>query len=152
MANFTRRESLTLAGALAASAALPVVALADMTGTKAEAAELTKKFAAGKLPIKGSINLTLPEIAENGGIVPMTVSVGSPMTEASHVAEVLILAEANPYATIAKLTFTPMSGKAEATMRIRLAETQKVTVLAKLNDGTVFIEQKLVKVTTGGCG
>jgi sulfur-oxidizing protein SoxY len=45
-----------------------------------------------------------------------------------------------------------MSGKASATTRIRLAKTQDVIAVAKMKDGSVFMDTKQVKVTIGGCG
>ena len=45
-----------------------------------------------------------------------------------------------------------MSGKAEASPRIRLATTQNIVVVAKTSKGEFFTAQKLVKVTIGGCG
>ena len=98
------------------------------------------------------MRLDLPEIAENGSTVPMTVSVESPMTEQSYVSDVLIVADGNPRGGIATLHFSPASGVAEANIRIRLAETQNVVAIAKMNDGSVFTTSKQVKVTIGGCG
>ena len=46
----------------------------------------------------------------------------------------------------------PLSGKAEASIRIRLAQTQNVIAVAKMSDGSLFTERKTVKVTIGGCG
>ena len=57
---------------------------------------LIKKFTGGKTPVEGKVKLDLPEIAENGNTVPMTVSVESPMTEQSYVTDVLIVADGNP--------------------------------------------------------
>ena len=37
-------------------------------------------------------------------------------------------------------------------VRIRLAATQDVIAVAKMNDGSVFMTSKQVKVTIGGCG
>ena len=74
------------------------------------------------------------------------------MTAEIHVKEVMILADGNPNAGVATLMFTPLSGKAEASIRIRLATTQNVVAIAKMSDGAVFTEQKTVKVTIGGCG
>ena len=45
-----------------------------------------------------------------------------------------------------------MSGAAAATTRMRLAKTQNVIALAKMSDGSVFMDKKEVKVTIGGCG
>src|SRR5690606_33204797 len=60
------------------------------------AEELIRAFAKGATPAEGRIKLELPEIAENGNTVPMTLSVESPMTEQSYVAAVLVVANANP--------------------------------------------------------
>ncbi len=149
MQTYTRRQSLALAAALAVGAALPRAALAD---AKTEAADLIKRFAGGKEPMKSTVALDLPEIAENGNTVPLGVKVASPMTEQSYVAELIIVADGNPNAKTATLKFSPLSGKAEASLRIRLAQTQTVTALARMNDGSVYMDQKVVKVTIGGCG
>ncbi|HYA73031.1 MAG TPA: thiosulfate oxidation carrier protein SoxY [Roseiarcus sp.] len=146
---YTRRQSLALTAALAVGAALPRAARAD---AKAEAAELIKRFADGKEPMKSAVTLDLPEIAENGNTVPLGVRIASPMTAQSYVTEALIIADGNPNAKTATLKFSPLSGKAEASLRIRLAQTQTVTALAKMNDGSVYMDQKVVKVTIGGCG
>jgi sulfur-oxidizing protein SoxY len=74
------------------------------------------------------------------------------MTADSYVKEVMILADGNPNAGVATLSFTPLSGRATASIRIRLAATQNVIAIAKMSDGSLFSEQKTVKVTIGGCG
>ena len=149
--SFTRRDCWTIGvGALAMAAwggtTLPAFA------AKNDAEELIKKFTGGKTASEGRVRLDLPEIAENGSTVPMTVSVESPMTEQSYVSDVLIVADGNPRGGIATLHFSPASGVAEANIRIRLAETQNVVAIAKMNDGSVFTTSKQVKVTIGGCG
>ena len=84
--------------------------------------------------------------------MPLSVAVDSPMTAESHVTDVLLVADGNPRPGIATFRFTPMSGRAEAATRIRLAATQNVIVIAKMSDGTLYADQKEVKVTIGGCG
>jgi sulfur-oxidizing protein SoxY len=74
------------------------------------------------------------------------------MTAASHVTDVLIVAEGNPRGGLATFHFSPRSGVAEAATRIRLAETQNVIAIAKMNDGSLFMDTRQVKVTIGGCG
>jgi sulfur-oxidizing protein SoxY len=98
------------------------------------------------------VKLDLPEIAENGNTVPMTVTVESPMSEQSHVTEVLVLADGNPNAGVATFHFSPASGVAEANTRIRLAATQNIIAIARMNDGSFAMATKQVKVTIGGCG
>jgi sulfur-oxidizing protein SoxY len=147
MQEFSRRQSLSFAAALGAVALLPRAAFA---ATAAE--DAIQKFTGGRAPAAGKIALDIPEIAENGNMVPVGVKVDSPMTDASYVAEIIIVAEANPTPTAAALKLTPLAGKAEVATRIRLAKTQTVMALAKMNDGSVYIDKKTVKVTAGGCG
>jgi sulfur-oxidizing protein SoxY len=64
----------------------------------------------------------------------------------------MVVAEGNPNPGVATFTFSPMSGKADASTRIRLAATQNIIVVAKTSKGEFFTAQKLVKVTIGGCG
>jgi sulfur-oxidizing protein SoxY len=109
-------------------------------------------FTGGKTPASGKITLSAPEIAENGNTVPISVSVESEMTDTSYVESVIVLAEGNPNPAVATFQFTPLSGEASATTRMRLAGTQNVIAVAKMNDGSVFMDKKLVKVTIGGCG
>jgi sulfur-oxidizing protein SoxY len=145
----SRRQALGLgAGAVAALAVpmWPTVALA-----KNDAEDVIKAFTGGKSPEKAKVKLELPEIAENGNTVPVTVSVESPMTTESYVKDVLILADGNPRAGVITFHFSP-SAVPEANTRIRLAETQNVVAVAKMNDGSVFMTSKEVKVTIGGCG
>ena len=147
---FNRRQALGIgAGALAAAAlggsTLPALA-------KNDSEDLIKKFTGGKLPTEGKVKLDLPEIAENGNTVPMTVSVESPMSEQSHVTDVLVVADGNPRAGVVTFHFSPASGVAEANTRIRLANTQNIIAVAKMNDGSFFMGTKQVKVTIGGCG
>jgi sulfur-oxidizing protein SoxY len=147
---FNRRQILALgAGAMGVSV---LGVSSNPAQAKNDADEAIKKFTGGKTPVQGKVKLDLPEIAENGNTVPMTVTVESPMTEQSHVTEVLIVADENPRSGIATFHFSPASGVAEANTRIRLAATQDVIAVAKMNDGSVFMTSKQVKVTIGGCG
>jgi sulfur-oxidizing protein SoxY len=149
MTGFNRRQAMTMgAGAVAA---VMVVSIGP-----AEAAndfqDLIDKFTGGKKAAEGKVRLDLPEIAENGNTVPMTVTVDSPMTEQAYVTDVLIVADGNPRGGVATFHFSPASGVAEANTRIRLAATQNITAVAKMNDGSFFTVSKQVKVTIGGCG
>ena len=132
------------------TALLPLSALPAFAANNAN--ELIEKFTGGKKPTEGKVKLDLPEIAENGNTVPMTVSVESPMTDASHVTDVLVVADGNPNAGVATFHFSPASGVAEANIRVRLATTQNIVAVAKMNDGSFVTASKQVKVTIGGCG
>jgi sulfur-oxidizing protein SoxY len=146
-----RRQALALSAtaiALAAAGFRPVPANA----TPDETAKRIADFAGGKEPATGKITLTAPEIAENGNTVPISVKVESAMSGDDMVQSVLILADGNPNPDVATFNFTAMSGVAEATTRMRLAKTQTVYAVAKMADGSTFVDKKEVKVTIGGCG
>ena len=146
-----RRQVLTLSAAALTTATWGGT-IVPALAAKNDSDELIKKFTGGKTPAEGRVRLDLPEIAENGNTVPMTVSVESPMTEQSYVSDVLIVSDGNPRGGVATFHFSPASGVSEANIRIRLAETQNVIAVAKMNDGSYFMASKPVKVTIGGCG
>jgi len=146
----SRRDVLALG---AGSAALAIVARASPArATTQEAADLIAKFTGGKAAGPGKIAIDLPEIAENGNTVPLSIVVDSPMTADDHVTDIFVIAEANPRPAVATFHFTPLSGRAEAATRIRLAATQDVVVLAKTSTGRIMSQHATVKVTVGGCG
>jgi sulfur-oxidizing protein SoxY len=148
MQALTRRHALVLGAGTAAAWAAPGGAGATPTEAEAEIA----KFTGGKPAAPGRIAIDLPEIAENGNAVQLSVAVDSPMTSADHVTDVLVIADANPIPRLATFHFTPMSGRAEAATRIRLAATENVIVVARTGDGRFLTARKEVKVTIGGCG
>jgi sulfur-oxidizing protein SoxY len=143
-----RREAL-VAGAGAFAAALasptgPAHALNDY-------AHQINKFTGGVKPVEGLIKLDLPELAENGNTVPLSVAVDGSAAEGAYVQEILVVAPANPNARVIRFRFSHASVP-EASTRIRLAVTQDVVAVAKLSDGTFFQATRKIKVTIGGCG
>ena len=147
--NFAGRRGFLQTGALAALALLvPRLALADVDAVTAELKKLygDKKFASAK------IRLDIPEIAENGLVVPLTVDIESPMTETDYVAAVHLFADGNPLPNVITYRFTPACGKASASTRMRLAQTQNVVCVAEMSTGALFTARAQVKVTVGGCG
>jgi sulfur-oxidizing protein SoxY len=144
----SRREVL----ALGAGGAALAWAAGAAEATPQDAAEAIAKFTGGKTAEPGRIMIDLPEIAENGNTVPLTIALDSPMTADDHVSDILVVAEANPRPAVVTFHLTPMSGRAEVATRIRLAATENVTVVARTSKGRFITAQKLVKVTVGGCG
>ena len=142
-----RRQALAIGASAAAAVVLPLPAFAANNS-----ADIIKAFTGGKTASEGKVKLDLPEIAENGNTVPMTVTADSPMTDASHVQAILIVADGNPNAGVATFHFSPASGVAEANIRVRLATTQSIIAVAKMSDGSFVTASKQVKVTIGGCG
>ncbi len=147
-----RRDALAAIGggavALLGASIITSPALASPAAADAE----MKKFTGGKPTKTGRVRIKLPPIAENGNTVPMTISVDSPMTENDYVKAVHVVNEGNPRAGVATFHFTPASGKAQVTTRIRLLKTQNIVAVAEMSDGTLYRAVKNVKVTIGGCG
>ncbi len=148
MKDMTRRNALWMAGGLLTIAVVPLPVLAADT-----AMEEIKAFTGGGAAAEsGRVTLAMPEIAENGNTVPLTVSVDSPMSSDDYVKRVLIVADANPRPGVATFHFSPKSGVAEASTRMRLARTQNVIAVAEMSDGSFHMAKAEVKVTIGGCG
>ncbi|NNE24578.1 MAG: thiosulfate oxidation carrier protein SoxY [Rhizobiales bacterium] len=149
MHTITRRQLLAVTAATATGLALSP----NFASAKAEdAMAVLDKFTGGKAPAEGKVTLKMPEIAENGNTVPLSISVDSPMTADNYVKRVVIVAEGNPRPEVATLHFSPKSGVAEASTRMRLAKTQNVVALAEMSDGSFHMVKRQVKVTIGGCG
>jgi len=98
------------------------------------------------------VKLTVPEIAENGAVVPVKVNVESAMTEAEHVKAIHVLSTKNGNARCADVMLTPMNGKGYFATRVKLGGTQDVVALVEMSDGSFLRAAKPVKVTIGGCG
>jgi sulfur-oxidizing protein SoxY len=135
-----------LVGALAL-VALPFPGLAADDPLAAAIAEAT----GGREPSEGGIALSVPALAENGGQVPVTVTVDSPQTPALHVRAIHLFATRNPTPGITTVRLSLAVAKAEVTTRIRLAEDQTIIAIADLSDGTLRRTAAAVRVTTGGC-
>jgi sulfur-oxidizing protein SoxY len=136
----TRRQILTIGSgtfAFAALAGLP--AFASLTDDAVAA------MTSGTKLIEGGIDITAPEIAENGNTVPIAVS-------APGAVEIALFASGNPTPAVATFKFGPLSGSRSGSTRIRLAKTQDVVAIAKMEDGTFRQASATVKVTIGGCG
>ncbi len=136
--DFTRRETLALGAGAALMTVLPFRANAAVD-------DLIAEFTGGAAVADGGVDLTAPEIAENGNTVPITVG-------AEGATAIMVLAAGNPTPPVATFKFGPMAGAQSASTRIRLAGTQDVVAVAQLADGSFARASKTVKVTIGGCG
>jgi sulfur-oxidizing protein SoxY len=97
------------------------------------------------------VSLELPQLADNGYVVPLRVRVDSPMTEAQHVTQIWLLSQRNPVTRMAVFHLGPWSGRAEIATRVRLAGTQTVVALARLSNGEFRMAQAEVVVTESAC-
>jgi len=136
--------------ALAAGACFLVVRPAVATREQLETA-LRETFGERAI-VRGRVKLELPLLAESGNVVPVTVSVDSPMSQTDHVTAIHLFAEKNHLPRVVTVQLGPWNGKAEFKSRIRLAESQQVLAVAAMNDGSLFSAVADVEVTYSSCG
>ena len=137
---FTRRDVLVIgSGAMVAASFASLPAIASVTD------DAIKAITGGKEITEGGIDLSAPEIAENGNTVPVEVS-------AEGAVAISLLAMGNPTPAVATFKFGPLNPSQTASTRIRLAKTQDVMAIAKMQDGSFRSAKSTVKVTIGGCG
>lgn len=145
------RRGLILGASAFSAASLLAMLPKAAEATPHAAAELLRKLVKGT-PQPGRVRLQAPDIADNGNAVPLTVTVESPMTEADHVVAIHVVADGNPSPGVISAQLGPHNGKAEISLRIRLAASQKVIAVAEMKDGTLWAASREIAVTVGGCG
>ena len=145
----TRRSILAAAGSTVLSGLTS--RLHPAHADTASVQEAIKKRLGDRPLQQGRITLELPLIAQDGNTVPLSISVESPMTPEDYVEAVYVLAEKNPWPEVMTFHFTPRSGKAEASARIRLAMTQNVIAVAHMSNGSADMTETFVKVLIAGC-
>lgn len=107
----------------------------------------------GGRPIRsGKVSLELPKLAESGNVVPVTISVDSPMTERDYVKSIHLFAERNHLPRVFEAQLGPHNGRARVASRIRLVTSQRVTAAAVLSDDTVWSGTFDIEVTVSSCG
>ncbi|MEM7189028.1 MAG: thiosulfate oxidation carrier protein SoxY [Pseudomonadota bacterium] len=137
----TRRQTLAVGAGAAVALAFPLPALAEDNGH----AEVIKAFTGGAEIREGIVEIDAPEIAENGNNVPVEV-----MAEGA--SSIILVSPGNPRPEIATFHFGKLAAAPAAKTRIRLAQTQELIAVAKLEDGSFAQASRTVKVTIGGCG
>ncbi len=99
----------------------------------------------------GKVRLNMPPLVENGHLVPLKVSVDSPMTEKDHVKAIHVFTERNPMPEMVTVRLGPRAGLAQITTRVRMADTQNVVAIAELSDGTFWSDSAHLIVTLAAC-
>lgn len=148
----TRREilkhSAVVAGLLATTGLFPQYAQA-FNKAAFDAKSLTdalKALGAGAPSESKDVSIGGPDIAENGAVVPFTVT-----TTLAGVKQMVLLVEKNPTALIAVFNMTP-SIEANFATRAKMGQSSDVYAVAIMADGKALFAKKEVKVTLGGCG
>lgn len=146
-----RRNFLSLGLGVLAVAAIPgKLSAVDFRETKPKAwtatkvDEAIKEIFGSSATTEGSINLSAPDIAENGAVIPVSFD------SALKASKVAVFQDANPESAVAVFTTTP-DMVLDYAFRIKMAKTGTVTVIADVG-GKLHSVSKEIKVTIGGCG
>ena len=146
--NINRRKWLGSMLALGGAALLPMRLFADTAAAfKATSADVALKELFGDLPMEEStaIKFKVPDIAENGAVVPVSVS-----TDIDGVQSITIMVDENPNPMSASFNIAP-DAVADISTRVKMGKSSKVRALVRTPD-KVYVASQEVKVTIGGCG
>jgi sulfur-oxidizing protein SoxY len=147
----SRRAILQATAGLAGSGALALLSVRPAQSTP-EMMQDAIRAAIGEASVqKGEVKLDLPPLVENGNSVPCTVTVESPMTADNYVKAIHIFNEKNPQPNVISVKLGPRAGQAKFSTRIRLADTQNITAIAEMSDGTCWSDDIDVIVTLAAC-
>jgi sulfur-oxidizing protein SoxY len=141
------RRDVVRAGA--AIAVLPHIGSAR--ATPAAMAEAIRTFTGGAAVTPGRVRLEVPQLVENGNSVALSVQVESPMSTLDFVKTIAVFNERNPQPQVAVFTLSPANGRAVVSTRMRLGDTQQITAIAAMNDGSFWSAVADVVVTLPAC-
>ncbi len=112
--------------------------------SKSIADALKGLFGTEQVTASGSIKIKAPIQAENGTVVPISVSADLP-----NVQSIAVFVEKNPQPLVANVTLTGADGYFSA--RMKMGQTSDVHVVCKAG-GKLYSAKQTIKVTVGGCG
>jgi len=117
----------------------------DAFRQKSEADTLKTLYGGKPTEASDKIKLDAPEIAENGAVVPISVSTSLP-----GVTSISIMVAENPNALAASYRI-PEGTTPQVSNRLKMAKTSNVVAVVE-SGGKLYSTSKEVKVTVGGCG
>lgn len=145
---FNRRYFIKGAAAAAAFMAIPRTLLAwpkDAFAAQSRNDVMQALFGTTEVSESSAIVLNAPDIAENGRVVPVSVS-----STLDGVESISIIVKENPAPLAASFDLTP-DAMADVSTRLKMGKTSDVIAVVKA-DGKLYAASKEVKVTIGGCG
>jgi sulfur-oxidizing protein SoxY len=133
------------------AALVSVLPFASAHATSEAMAAAIKEVVGEGMLREGRVKLDLPPLVENGNVVPLTVSVESPMTAADHVKAIHVFNEKNPQPHVFSARLGSRNGKAVIGTRIKLADSQKIIAIAETSSGAFWSASADVIVTLAAC-
>jgi sulfur-oxidizing protein SoxY len=145
-------KAVSLGGAcVAASAVEARLGFAAPAPNQVEENELIAQLMGGSPEASPRVRLDMPATFMNGHSVRLKLAIDSPMDDTDFVRQVYVLAPRNPIPVVARFQFTPQSGRAAISTRVRLAESQNVLAAAEMRDGSVLVGRTFVEIAVNGC-
>lgn len=144
----TRREILigSLAGGLVAT-----FQISDAEATPDTMRSAIRQVVGSAQVRKGRVDLDVPPLVENGNTVSLVVTVDSPMTATDYVKSIHVFNEKNPQPNVIGVRLSPRAGRAKIATRFRLADSQTITAIAEMSDGTFWSASAEMIVTLAAC-
>jgi sulfur-oxidizing protein SoxY len=143
------RDAIGAAAALGLAGLLPRSLLAAWPDKAFHAQDLSEAEAdlfGDRVPEDtDAITITAPDIAENGRVVPVEVSIGLPSPQT-----MTLFSDGNPFPLLARARFTP-DVEPSVSIRVKMGESANLIALVEA-DGKLYRATRAVKVTAGGCG
>lgn len=146
--NMQRRKLIRGFLMLAAAMAVPRWLLAARPDKAFEATSPDEAISElfGAVPADSAeVQMKIPDIAENGAVVPVTIS-----TSLANVESISVVVDNNPTPLAASFDLGPRAA-ANVSVRIKMGQSSQVRAIVKA-DGKLYSTNKEVKVTIGGCG
>ena len=143
-----RRKMLRSLLAVTAALAFPKILFAARADKAFDATTADEAIAEllGAVPTASDkVHMKIPDIAENGAVVPVTVS-----TDLEDVESISVVVDNNPTPLAASFDLTPKMVPV-VSVRIKMGQSSNVRAIVKAG-GNLYSTSKEVKVTIGGCG
>ena len=134
--------------ALTAALAFPRFLFAARSDKAFEATSADSAIAEllGATPVDSdNVHMKIPDIAENGAVVPVTVS-----TDLENVESISVVVDNNPTPLAASFDMGPRMVP-KVSVRIKMGQSSQVRAIVKAG-GNLYSTAQEVKVTIGGCG
>jgi sulfur-oxidizing protein SoxY len=146
----SRRDFLNQLAATGLAASVAVRPLSGLAQDDPLAAHV-RAYAAGGAIKEGRVKLDIAPLVDNGNSVPIDINVESPMTATDRVVGIAVFNEKNPQPEVAEFVLGPRAGRAHVATRIRMATTQRIVAVAKMQDGRCWTHTVEVVVTLAAC-
>lgn len=102
-------------------------------------------YGSAQMSASGAIKIKAPLQAENGAVVPVSVSTTLP-----NVQSIAVLVDKNPQPLVASVSLNG-AGESYFSARIKMGATSDVYCVVK-SGGKLYSAKQNIKVTVGGCG